>query len=175
MPAHWRGKKTLQCKAKSSEELGTREPMCWPGRKLSWGWVVPMAAFTHLSFILSNMCLMWVTILLLLCSVRPSSARLFLSFFFLSFFLSFFLISHTQGTWELPGQEAKPSHISDLCHSWSNAGSLTHCDTERTMTSFPELAGAILFLCLNHAIPSTSEEGGTWREYATMNVLLDYS
>ena len=33
----------------------------------------------------------------------------------------------TRGIWKFPGQGLNPSHSCDLCHSWGNAGSLTHC------------------------------------------------
>ena len=36
------------------------------------------------------------------------------------------LFSCIYGIWKFPGQESNPSHSCDLCHSCSNAGSLSH-------------------------------------------------
>ena len=42
-------------------------------------------------------------------------------------FLSFFLSDCIHGIWKFPGQGSNLSYSCSLCHSCSNAGSLTHC------------------------------------------------
>ena len=36
------------------------------------------------------------------------------------------------GIWKFPGQGSNPSHNCDLCHSFGNTRSLTHCATVGT-------------------------------------------
>ena len=40
---------------------------------------------------------------------------------------AFSLFRHTCGLWKFLGQGWNSSHTCDLCHSYSNAGSLAHC------------------------------------------------
>lgn len=73
------GEKGLRSQRQCSEGLGTWERVRWPGAKLSGGRVVTVAAFTHLSFILSNSCSTWAAILLLQCQAHFSQAPPFSS------------------------------------------------------------------------------------------------
>ena len=47
-------------------------------------------------------------------------------YYILAFFFFFFFLATLQHM-EFPGQGSDPSHCFVLCHSYSNAGSLTHC------------------------------------------------
>lgn len=77
LPTGW--ERGLWSQSQCSEGLRIWEPVHWLGGKLSWGQVVTMAALTHLSFILSNMCSIWATILLLPCQANFSQTLPFLS------------------------------------------------------------------------------------------------
>ena len=51
-----------------------------------------------------------------------------LCFCFCGFFL-FFFFGYTHGIWKFLGQGWNPNQSCDLCHSYSNTWSLTHCTT----------------------------------------------
>ena len=53
-------------------------------------------------------------------------------------FFFFFFYGHTHSIWKFLDQGLNPSHSCDLCHSCSNAGSLTHCARPGVEPALPQ-------------------------------------
>ena len=84
---------------------------------------------------------------------KPTNRRITINFLISSLyfdFVTFFSFGHTHGIWKFPGQEWNPSHSCDLCHSCSNAKSLTHCARPGIEPTPPQIQHWILNL-LGHS------------------------
>ena len=85
-------------------------------------------------------------------------------FYFFNFLFLFFF-GCPWGIWKSLGQGLLLSHSCDLCHSCSNARSLTHCTTVGTPIK-TLLCFFLFYLCLFRAAPvasvSSSGQGFNW-------------
>ena len=67
-----------------------------------------------------------------------------------------FFLAYTCGMWKFPGQALNPSYRCTLCHSCSNAGSVTHCwmgDGSCTSTMIQATAVGSLTHCATMETP----------------------